>query len=355
MRRFLWLFLPTVFLIARAAGDAPAVDVAAGWLRLFDGETAFGWSIDGEARVVGGVLVLGGTRTTTAVSPSLGGGEVQLRYRIEGKEAPMMSLGAGAARPADDARGQRQRFRLDNRKAAPIAKWTIPAGTQVHVTELAFRPTLTQSLLDGKTLTGWKSFTGDPKREKSTFTLADGVLTVKNGPGDLATETLFDDFVLQLQCRSNGKFLNSGIFFRAIPGQYQNGYEAQIQHDFSLPMPKSYPVDVYDQATGKATGKREVLSRARDFGTGAIYRRIPARSAQAKDGEWFTMTVVARGRHLTTWVNGVQQVDWTDHRPPHDNPRNGYREKAGAISIQGHDPTTDLSFKEFRISPLERN
>jgi hypothetical protein len=40
MRRFLWLFLPTVFLIARAAGDAPAVDVAAGWLRLFDGETA---------------------------------------------------------------------------------------------------------------------------------------------------------------------------------------------------------------------------------------------------------------------------------------------------------------------------
>jgi hypothetical protein len=43
-----------------------------------------GWSIDGEARVVGGVLVLGGTRTTTAVSPSLGGGEVQLRLSDRG-------------------------------------------------------------------------------------------------------------------------------------------------------------------------------------------------------------------------------------------------------------------------------
>jgi hypothetical protein len=66
------------------------------------------------------------------------------------------------------------------------------------------------------------------------------------------------------------------------------------------------------------------------------------------------MIVVARGRHMATFVNGVQVVDWTDNRPANVNARNGYREKAGAISIQGHDPTTDLSFRNLRIAPLTK-
>ena len=55
--------------------------------------------------------------------------------------------------------------------------------------------------------------------------------------------------------RRNGKALNSGIFFRCIPGQYQNGYEAQIQNGF----------------------KDDDRTKPVDFGTGAIYRRVPAR------------------------------------------------------------------------------
>ena len=72
----------------------------------------------------------------------------------------------------------------------------------------------------------------------------------------------------------------------------------------------------------------------------------------AKDGEWFTMTVVAQGNHLATWVNGVQQVDWTDNRPLKDNAREGCRLGKGAISFQGHDPTTDLSFRNIRLAEL---
>ncbi len=72
----------------------------------------------------------------------------------------------------------------------------------------------------------------------------------------------------------------------------------------------------------------------------------------AKDGEWFTMTVVAHGNHIATWVNGIQQVDWYDNRPPSDNPRTGCRLEAGHISIQGHDPTTNLSFRNIRIAEL---
>ena len=79
---------------------------------------------------------------------------------------------------------------------------------------------------------------------------------------------------------------------------------------------------------------------------------LPARSEVAKDGEWFTLTVLAVDNHFATWVDGIQQVDWTDNRPANDNARNGYRSEAGHISLQGHDPTTDLSFRNLRIADL---
>ena len=91
-----------------------------------------------------------------------------------------------------------------------------------------------------------------------------------------------------------------------------------------------------------------------DFGTGAIYRRIPARTQAAKDRVWFGMTVLAEGRHLATWVNGLMVTDWTDNRPLKDNARNGYKLEAGPISLQGHDPTTNLDFRNLRLKPLFR-
>ena len=136
--------------------------------------------------------------------------------------------------------------------------------------------------------------------------------------------------MLQLECKTYGKALNSGIFFRCIPGQYQNGYEAQIQNAY----------------------KDNDRTKPADFGTGAIYRRVPARKMAADDNEWFTMTVVANGPHIATWVNGYQTVDWTDDRKPSDNPRQGLKTGKGHLSIQGHDPTTDLLFRNIRIAEL---
>jgi hypothetical protein len=89
-----------------------------------------------------------------------------------------------------------------------------------------------------------------------------------------------------------------------------------------------------------------------DFGTGAIYRRIAARKVNARDHEWFTTTINATGPHIAVWVNGLQVTDWTDTRPPNDNPRSGLRTAAGTISLQGHDPTTDIRFRNMRIGEL---
>ena len=45
--------------------------------------------------------------------------------------------------------------------------------------------------------------------------------------------------------------------------------------------------------------------------------------------------------------------DFTDTRPVNEaNARAGARTKAGVLSIQGHDPTTDLNFRTIRIAEL---
>ncbi|WP_428305279.1 3-keto-disaccharide hydrolase [Lacipirellula sp.] len=158
-------------------------------------------------------------------------------------------------------------------------------------------------------------------------------LRVTNGSGQLESDATYGDFTMQFDTRVDGDGLNSGVFFRCIPREYMNGYECQIHNGMKEGDP----------------------TKPSDFGTGAIYRRIPARRVNARDHEWFTTTIVATGPHIAVWVNGLQVTDWTDPRPPHDNPRSGLRTAAGTISLQGHDPTTDIRFRNMRIGELPGN
>src|SRR5207248_5977546 len=128
-------------------------------------------------------------------------------------------------------------------------------------------------IFNGKDLTGWKEFPG----RKSKFSVTpEGWININNGPGDLQTEQQWDDFVLQLDCISNGDRLNSGVFFRCRPNEYQNGYEAQIHNGFTPEATKEYTLEDYDSQTHKLVGKRKEKYQAIDYGTGAIYRRQPA-------------------------------------------------------------------------------
>jgi hypothetical protein len=156
------------------------------------------------------------------------------------------------------------------------------------------------------------------------------VLHVTGGRGQLESNDLYGDFMLQLQCRVEGDGLNSGVFFRSIPHDFQNGYECQINNR------------VKDNDPTKPS----------DFGTGAIYRRIAARRVVSKDHEWFDLTLAATGPDIAVWVDGYQVTGWTDKRPPDDNPRSGLRTAPGSIILQAHDPTTNFRFKNLRIAEL---
>ena len=149
----------------------------------------------------------------------------------------------------------------------------------------------------------------------------------------LESEKHFGDFVLQMEVISHAPELNSGLFIRSMPGEFANGYESQIHN-------------------GIKNGDR---TQPKDFGTGGIYRRVPARLVVPNDKEWFHKTIVADGPHISVWVNGYQVTDWTDDRKPDKNPRNGLRTEAGTLQLQGHDPTTDLSFRNIRARELAKN
>lgn len=358
-------------------------EIADGWILLFDGETTFGWRSGGygkgsQFKVDDGCLdfsKLAFARCTTAFQSC----EMAFECRCTAQnghgsftvwESPNdRGSGVSASFPVPQKIWTSVQIRVENKTIDSVIAgnkgsrdWR-DGGTpclqvgqtfgkngdgSIQVRNIKLRPLNTKSLFNGKDLAGWTVF---PKR-KSQFAVVDGAINVKDGPGDLQTTGKYQDFVLQLDCISNGKHLNSGIFFRCRENEYQNGYEAQIHNGFT-DTPKKYPIEEYDPKTNKLIGKKEMSFNAVDFGTGAIYRRMPARKQMSKDNEWFAMTIAAHGNHFATWVNGVQVTDWYDHRPPSDNARTGYRKEGGHISIQGHDPTTNLSFKNFRISELK--
>lgn len=198
---------------------------------------------------------------------------------------------------------------------------------QVEFRNVKLKPLALESIFNGRDLAGWKVYPG----KKSVFSVTpEGALNVKNGNGQLELDRLYGDFVMQLEIFSGGKFLNSGIFFRNIPGEFWQGYESQIQNGF-FGSDRTKPIDC---------------------GTGGFYRRQNARRVVPNDFEWFQETLVVAGDHMAAWINGYQVSDWTDTREPNENPRNGLRVAPGTITIQGHDPTTNLSFRKLRITEL---
>lgn len=198
--------------------------------------------------------------------------------------------------------------------------------SKIEFRKIILKPLNMKSLFNGKDLAGWRDVPGS----KSEFIVENEEIHVSNGLGFIETEETFQDFIFQAQAISHEKELNSGYFFRAMPGTEEapsNGYEFQIHNGF-----------------------KEDRSQPNNAGTGAIFRRVDARYVVANDKEWFTSTLIANGPRIACWVDGYQVVDWLDERKADPNPRRGLRLEGGHISIQGHDPTTDLSFKNLNVS-----
>jgi enamine deaminase RidA (YjgF/YER057c/UK114 family) len=283
-------------------------DAADGWLSLFDGMSTFGWR---DGKVDDGQLV-GGTSTTR-----IAGFELTAEVRRAGTlvlDAERISVKPGLVRWLD--------------RGATAAAIRLDDGVALRT--LCVRPRRMTALFNGKDLSGWKRIDHPslPAERRPTWSVQDGLLRAVGGPGALESLTSFGDGVLQIEARMNWRYANGGVFFRAIPADFMNGYEAQL----------------YNRCINADP------SRPFTWATGAIDDRQNARRLASRDGEFFVMTIVADGPHIATWVNGHQTVAWTDARPPHANARQGKRVEPGAIQLQAHDPGTDITFRRIAVS-----
>lgn len=369
---------------ARAAGpnNLTPEELADGWILLFDGSTLFGWTPASKAdwRAADGVISAGEGEPGLLVTTSQFG---DFALKVEFRAAAGANSGVFlrtpprpgpldvadkcyelSIAPADNpfptgslVRRQRAEsvaeskewrtlevtaagghfvVQLDGKQVLeytdPKAVARGPIGLQFNRGKIEFRniklqPLVTARLFNGKDLSGWKLAPASQAR-----VTPEGWIHLTGGKGQLESEKEFADFTLQLEVFVNGRGINSGVFFRSIPGEMWNGYESQIHNGF------------------KGNDRTQPV----DCGTGGIFRRQNARKVVADDQQWFYKTIHADGPHMAVWVNGLQVSDWTDTRAPADNPRKGLRLKAGTIILQGHDPTSNFYFRNLRIAEIPR-
>ena len=362
-----------------------AEEIQAGWISLFDGRTLFGWDVPTVTNwhVEDGAIVADSGDKSLLLTPfHFDDFELRCSFHVAegGNSGIFLRTADNASNPAKDTyelnicdshathksgslvgrfiaenvpavEGAWHDFRvlcegpgiqvwLDEKQIVDFTdtsdaiRLSGRIGLQMNQGRSAFRnvllrPLRLKPLLNGTDTAGWTVVPGS----KSEFTVKDGLLHVSNGPGFLETNDSYDNFVLKVEAHINGDGLNGGVFFRAKQGTEKapsHGYEMQMHNGFR-DGDRTQPVD---------------------SGTGAIFRRVAARYVVASDHEFLTAVLIAQGDRFASWVNGYQVVNWQDTRKPSDNPREGRRLEAGHISLQGHDPTTDLDFRSIEIHPF---
>ncbi len=353
-------------------------EAKAGWINLFDGETTFGWNASGDAqwKVDGGNIVCeAGTNGALATTSEFADFKFVAKVRVSAED--MLGIGVradldghpsengspllvirGPKEGADkwqtveiEANGGTVTAKVDS--AAAEVKGTRTRGRiaffyyghgdrspkplgwdyriKIAIAEAKLQPLNLKAIFNGKDLSGWSVI----PEHKSVFTVKDGALNIENGNGQIETTELFKDFALQLDIISNDIHLNSGVFYRGPVGVFWKGYESQVRNHW----------------------QGEDRTKPVDFGTGGNYGNQPSRKVVSSDKEWFTKTVVVTGNHASVWIDGYLTSDFADNRPvhPENDGKNGYVPGPGTIHLQGHDPTTNLSFKNINAAEFPKN
>ncbi len=190
-----------------------------------------------------------------------------------------------------------------------------------------------QLLFNGRDHTGWKCSNG---KEIATPVEQESLVPYESGGYLIIHEKEFGDFIFKCDVLM-GEKCNSGVFFRVgdLSNPVQSGFEGQVM-------------------VGPTEGYHAF---------GAIYDLGPVTNLKLNDpGEWNSMTITAKGPHISISVNGTEvsrinceeftepstRPDGTKHKfkkAVKDFPRKGY------IGLQDHGHK--VWFKNIKILELD--
>ena len=200
-------------------------------------------------------------------------------------------------------------------------------------------------LFDGKDLAEWAAADGSP----AGWMVANGVLTVKKGSGNIHTRRSFTDYQLHLEwcipkgIHGSGQLRgNSGVFLGSI-GSGDDGYELQILD--------SYQNETY--VNGQA---------------GAIYKQFsPLVNSSRPPGEWQSFDVIWTAPRfksdgspqspaiLTAFMNGVLIQDRAELKGQTTFIGTPRYSAHGPLPIKlqdHHDPSEPISFRNIWVREL---
>ncbi|MBI6116575.1 3-keto-disaccharide hydrolase [Salegentibacter maritimus] len=160
-----------------------------------------------------------------------------------------------------------------------------------------------KELFNGENLDGWKIH-GTEK-----WYVEDGLLISESGPdkeyGYLATDNNYKDFELNLEFKQEADG-NSGVFIRSeIEGTKIAGWQVEVAP------PNLHTGGIYES-----------------YGRGWLIKPDQEKEDALKYGEWNKLKIKVKGDQVTSWLNGVEMVDFSDEKIGEAN---------GKIALQIHD------------------
>ncbi len=158
-------------------------------------------------------------------------------------------------------------------------------------------------------LTGWTMAGGE-----ATWVGAQGILRGADGNGHLVHEAVCTDFDFRCYLRTSAPTTNGGIHFRWPEDNSHSGQEVQIYDVPAAVMP-----------------------------TGSIYGIARCDDALLRPGEWMLVQIIARGSHVTTYIDGRKAAE-SFYNVTVRNP--------GRMALQMHSAGW-IEFKDLVLVPKE--
>jgi serine/threonine protein kinase len=228
--------------------------------------------------------------------------------------------GRGGARGLQDGERDPGESRQEGRDPAPVE-------------------TASESIFNGKDLTGWIKPDGSP----ATWNVEDGVLVVVPGQGNIMTAwdfgpdfTLHAEFNVPLQANRAGQARgNSGIFLLGL-------YEIQILDGWKNPQPQPPERDC-GALYGQIGPSRNVCKPPNEWQTFDITFRAPRLDADK--------AVIQKGE-LSVVHNGVLVIDRGEFETPSGQALSRRPGNRGPIMLQDHGSA--VRFRNLRIGPAPR-
>lgn len=202
------------------------------------------------------------------------------------------------------------------------------------------------SIFNGKDLTGWRGDT-------AYWTVEDGAITATTTKDNLLTYNTFciweggtpSDFVLRLKYKIVGG--NSGVQYRSRVVDEEKfvvgGYQADIDSS-----PRYSGINYEEKTRGilAERGESVTLTGEKDKQILRFANAAHLQELAIKPEQWNDYLIVARGRHLQHFINGVLMSETIDNSEKFT--------ESGIIAVQAHQgPPMQVQFKDIAIKEMK--